>query len=74
MPLHAFRNVLMEAVMKLSQATRINLAARKEQRDIEALEKAGYFQHGVTLSGTETIQDVKVAKDGKSIWIKTASE
>lgn len=57
--------------MKLSAATRLNLAARKEQIEMEA---AGYYLHGVTLGDTETIQDMQVAKDGKSIWIKTASE
>ena len=56
--------------MKLSQATRLNLAARKEQRDIKAMEAAGYYEHGITLADDETIEDVKVSRDGKSIWIK----
>lgn len=60
--------------MKLSQATRLKLEARKEQREIEAMEAAGYYQHGVNLAYGEKIEDVKVAKDSKSIWIKTASE
>jgi hypothetical protein len=54
--------------MKLTDFTKRMLAYRKEKRDMEA---QGYYGHGVTLGGTETIQDVKVAKDGKSIWIKT---
>lgn len=54
--------------MKLSQATRINLAARKEQIEMEA---AGYYKFGIIL-GNENIEDVKVSKDLKSIWIKLA--
>lgn len=57
--------------MKLSETTRINLAARKEQRDTQAMEAAGYYSHGVTLADDEKIADAVISKDGKSIWIKT---
>ena len=53
--------------MKLTSFTKLVLACRKEKRDMEA---AGYYQHGITMSGRETIEDVKVSRDGKSIWIK----
>lgn len=55
--------------MKLTDFTKRMLAYRKEKRDMEA---QGYFGHGVTLSGTEKIEDVKISTDGKSIWIKLA--
>lgn len=47
--------------MKLSPSTRLNLAARKEQRDTQALEEAGYYRHGVVLGDGETIKDVKIS-------------
>lgn len=60
--------------MKLMPTTRMNLAARKEQRDIEAMEAAGYYLTGVTLADDEKIADAVISRDRKSIWIKTASE
>lgn len=57
--------------MKLTDFTKRMLAYRKEKRDMEA---QGYFGHGITMSDTETIEDVKVSKDRTSIWVKMASE
>lgn len=57
--------------MKLSQSTRLNLAARKEQIEMEA---AGYYCHGITLADGETIKDAVISKDRTSIWVKMASE
>ena len=55
--------------MKLTDLTKRMIACRKETRDMEA---QGYYRHGIILSGTEKIEDVKLSKDGGSIWIKLA--
>ncbi|QIG75060.1 hypothetical protein EVC14_062 [Rhizobium phage RHph_I3_18] len=62
--------------MKLSPETRQRLqaawqAAWAERRDPQAMEAAGYYLHGITLSEGETIEDAVVSRDGKSILIKS---